>query len=167
MLYRADRAHPRLGHASWWTPDLDHARRYTRMPRFGGPILSRTEVEPLSSVRCWGAGLGRPRRHSVARSVSSPSVAPSSHAPPERQVPGIQQRELEPAWPPGADSGGIAQPAVGRSLFGGGADRGVVLGAQVLRCSRSAPWAGWSLCRGGRRAGIARLRCPRTPSRRY
>jgi len=47
--------------------------------------------------RCWCAGLGRPRRHSVARSISSPSVAPSSHAPPERQVASIQQRELEPA----------------------------------------------------------------------
>ena len=34
--------------------------------------------------------------------------------------------------PPGAKRGVSAQPAPGRSLFGGGADRGVVLGGQVL-----------------------------------
>jgi hypothetical protein len=44
-----------------------------------------------------------------------------------------RQRRREDRLAAGSRSGGVeAQPTAGRSLFGGGADRGVVLGGQVL-----------------------------------
>jgi hypothetical protein len=51
LLYRADGDPPWFGHASWWTPDPDHAARYTHMHGFGGPVVYVAEVDPVSPLR--------------------------------------------------------------------------------------------------------------------